>query len=153
MVSSEEINRRLKAKRSGVNPKITSEPESSVKKNGQVCPSCETENPSTAKYCVGCGEKLENKPIQEAVKTDEPVKIEASKDFRVTGRPDDFGSTGKSGIKSLNNASEEKPAKTTDKNNNVDPVERIKKAKELLDIGAITQDEFDIIKKKYLDEI
>ena len=58
-----------------------------------------------------------------------------------------------SGIKSLNNASEEKPAKTTDKNNNVDPVERIKKAKELLDIGAITQDEFDIIKKKYLDEI
>ncbi len=102
---------------------------------------------------MGCGEKLENKTIQEAVKTDEPVQIEASKDFRVTGRPDDFGSAGKSGIESLNNVSEEKQVKTTDKNNKVDPVERIKKAKELLDIGAITQDEFDIIKKKYLDEI
>jgi len=32
----------------------------------------------------------------------------------------------------------------------VDPVEKIKKAKELLDIGAITEEEFEEIKKKYL---
>jgi ribosomal protein L40E len=31
-----------------------------------------------------------------------------------------------------------------------DPMEKIKKAKELLDIGAITEDEFEEIKKKYL---
>ncbi|MEN6329813.1 MAG: SHOCT domain-containing protein, partial [Methanobacteriaceae archaeon] len=31
-----------------------------------------------------------------------------------------------------------------------DPVEKIKKAKELLDIGAITPEEFEEIKKKYL---
>jgi Double zinc ribbon/Short C-terminal domain len=31
-----------------------------------------------------------------------------------------------------------------------DPVEKIKKAKELLDIGAITEEEFEEIKKKYL---
>jgi hypothetical protein len=35
----------------------------------------------------------------------------------------------------------------------VDPVEKIKKAKELLDIGAITQEEFDQIKNKYLEQI
>lgn len=34
-----------------------------------------------------------------------------------------------------------------------DPVEKIKKAKELLDIGAITQEEFDEIKNKYLKQI
>ncbi len=34
-----------------------------------------------------------------------------------------------------------------------DPVEKIKKAKELLDIGAITEEEFETIKKKYLEKI
>ena len=43
--------------------------------------------------------------------------------------------------------------KTADEEYNADPVERIKKSKELLDMGAITQEEFDIIKKKYLDKI
>lgn len=35
----------------------------------------------------------------------------------------------------------------------VDPMEKIKKAKELLDIGAITQEDFDNIKNKYLKQI
>ncbi|NYB52989.1 MAG: zinc ribbon domain-containing protein [Methanobacteriaceae archaeon] len=35
----------------------------------------------------------------------------------------------------------------------VDPVEKIKKAKELMDIGAITQEEYDEIKNKYLKQI
>ena len=35
----------------------------------------------------------------------------------------------------------------------VDPVEKIKKAKELLDIGAITSEEFEHIKEKYLEQI
>lgn len=34
-----------------------------------------------------------------------------------------------------------------------DPMEKIKKAKELLDIGAITQEEFESIKSKYLNMI
>jgi ribosomal protein L40E len=36
---------------------------------------------------------------------------------------------------------------------NVDPVEKIRKAKELLDMGAITQEEFEQIKNKYLEQI
>ena len=150
MVSSEEINRRLEAKRKGIKPKNSSEIGSRVEKNGQICPSCQTENPPTAKYCVGCGEKLENtsnKPIQKSLNTQE------SKDLRIKSRPDDFGSTGKPEIKSINKKPEAKMVKATDDGYDVDPVERIKKAKELLDMGAITQEEFDIIKKKYLDKI
>ena len=42
-------------------------------------------------------------------------------------------------------------SKTNESNEN--PVKKIKDAKELLDMGAITQEEFDKIKSKYLDEI
>lgn len=156
MVSSEEINRRLEAKRKGINSKTSRELESREEKKGQICPSCETENPPTAKYCVVCGEKLENtpyKPIKEAAETEEPLKIEKSKDFRINSRPDDFGITGKPEIKSINKTPEAKTVKATNEEYDADPVERIKKAKELLDMGAITQEEFDIIKKKYLDKI
>jgi ribosomal protein L40E len=156
MVSSEEINRRLEAKRKGINSKTSRELESREEKKGQICPSCETENPPTAKYCVVCGEKLENtpyKPIKEAAETEETLKIEKSKDFRINSRPDDFGITGKPEIKSINKTPEAKTVKATNEEYDADPVERIKKAKEILDMGAITQEEFDIIKKKYLDKI
>lgn len=36
---------------------------------------------------------------------------------------------------------------------NIDPMAKIKKAKDLLDIGAITQEEFEQIKNKYLERI
>jgi len=152
MVSSEEINRRLEAKRKGIKPKTSR----SVEEKGQKCPSCETENPPNAKYCVGCGEKLENtsyKPIQESLKTQESLNVEKSKDLRINTRPDDFGSTGKPKINLINKKPEAKIVKDADEGYDADPVERIKKAKELLDMGAITQEEFDIIKKKYLDKI
>jgi len=42
------------------------------------------------------------------------------------------------------------PASDSNTASEVDPVEKIKKAKELLDIGAITSEEFEEIKKKYL---
>ncbi len=151
MVSSEEINRRLEAKRKGIQPKIIR----GVEKKGYICPSCKTENPLTAKYCVGCGKKLENtsyKPIQESIKTQESRNVEKSNDLRINNRPDDFGSTGKSKI-NLINKPEAKMVKDADEGYDADPVERIKKSKELLDMGAITQEEFDIIKKKYLDKI
>lgn len=34
-----------------------------------------------------------------------------------------------------------------------DPIEKIKKAKELLDMGAISEEEFESIKNKYLKQI
>jgi hypothetical protein len=56
MVSSEEIRRRLEAKRRG-------ETFSEVKKtapsaSSKTCPECQTSNPESAKFCVGCGAPL-----------------------------------------------------------------------------------------------
>lgn len=237
MVSSEEIRRRLDAKRRGIDVKTEYRTEKiNLKKEGETCPSCHTQNPSTAKYCVGCGEKLEKnlqpeniaptqKPDSEIKAPEEnmPTKEEddhrKEKKYRITPRPDDFTKTGKQGVTITNRTPEssvmepsptssnkiepivpktpesplaktselpktktpeptatktpepivktlkpqirsdepvtktpEPPAKGEDEPK-VDPVERIKKAKELLDIGAITQEDFDKIKNKYLDEI
>ena len=38
-------------------------------------------------------------------------------------------------------------------NNKMDALNKIEKAKELLDMGAITQEEFEAIKSKYLKEV
>ena len=236
MVSNEEIKRRLDAKRRGIQ---YNEPVGRrvVKKETKECPNCHTENPITAKFCVGCGTKLETpeseksftppikgaesgtgetKTIAESKKTPESVSEADWEKSKVTSRPDDFTGTSNQRISSktsppipsksdlteptiveseklepiipkpesekmepiIPKSSESKketiepiktqaPEPSTVKSiepelskeeaekahADVDPVERIKKAKELLDIGAITQEEFDMIKNKYLDEI
>lgn len=237
MVSSDEINRRLKAKRRGVKYQ---EPLKSTStdtlSDSKECPSCHTQNPSTAKFCVGCGEKLET-PSEEkgfspeikgsGSEAEESTTVEKPIKSTVTQRPDDFGrksiqkikssttEPGPSESKKLEPIVPEKPEPETTPESeqeikstetepitteptpkspeppqikrpesiptpevkkptptpepklketepstqeekpksDIDPVERIKKAKELLDIGAITQEEFDIIKNKYLEEI
>ncbi|MDD1774889.1 MAG: SHOCT domain-containing protein [Methanobacterium sp.] len=244
MVSSDEINRRLEARRRGEKyqesrERITKREMATSSSN--ECPDCHTQNPSTAKFCVGCGKKLESPPEKEEGFSpqirgpdEEPVHR------RISQRPDDFGSRPSQKIKSAEEPAATKklepivppeeenvqkptesltdeaemskseakpeppieeeakpepapqtttepelvktgitpeikkpdsfkrpaPAETSPqsstamkeplverKKSDADPVERIKKAKELLDIGAITQEEFDAIKKKYLDEI
>jgi len=77
MVSSEEISRRLEAKKRG-------QKTSKVKKTPPVpstneCPQCQTPNPPTAKFCVGCGAPLtsETTPGEESEPTPqtEPTTI------------------------------------------------------------------------------
>lgn len=210
MVSSDEIRKRLEAKRKGIE---YHEPVGRKPLNTKECPSCHTENPPNAKFCVGCGNKLETaapeKSFTPEIKGTESSleeKQEETGKVKVTPRPDDFGRTSRQEVKSEPKKLEPivpktpesgtKPAqagtpipqprrvepvipeiktvqpkapetKTPEpiqpmgteqkqedvKHPDVDPVERIKKAKELLDIGAITQEEFDMIKSKYLDEI
>lgn len=239
MVSNEEIKRRLDAKRRGIQ---YNEPVGRrvVKKETNECPNCHTENPITAKFCVGCGTKLETpeseksftppikgaesgtggtRTIAESEETPESVAEADWEKSKVTSRPDDFTGTSTQRISSKTSppipsksdlteptiveseklepiipkspevesgkiepvipksseskreiiepiepqAPEPSIVKTTETklskeeaekaHADVDPVERIKKAKELLDIGAITQEEFDMIKNKYLDEI
>lgn len=224
MVSNEEIKRRLDAKRRGIQ---YNEPVGRrvVKKETNECPNCHTENPITAKFCVGCGTKLETpeseksftppikgaesgtgetRTIAESEETPESVAEADWEKSKVTSRPDDFTGTSTQRISSKTSppipsksdltepsiveseklepiipkspeveSEKMEPVKpqtpepstiekseletsqeeTEKRNPDVDPVERIKKAKELLDIGAITQEEFDMIKNKYLDEI
>lgn len=204
MVSSDEINRRLNAKRKGVkypesNRRVNINNPPSSSDNYKECPSCHTRSPSTAKFCVGCGKKLEDQSEEEGftpvIKGPEDKPVEKPIKDSITERPDDFGGSGPQKINSSPYVSPESkklepivpetpepeeesgpetktplakrpesrgiPVTPVDEatapeekpKSDVDPVERIKKAKELLDIGALTQEEFDAIKKKYLDEI
>ena len=54
--------------------------------------------------------------------------------------------------KSVKNTDQKLNDKENSKSGEIDdPIEKIKRAKELLDIGAITEEEFESIKSKYLD--
>ena len=57
MVSNKEIKQKLEAKKKG-EYKITEVKESALEKQKNICPFCNLENPSNAKYCMGCGKKL-----------------------------------------------------------------------------------------------
>jgi ribosomal protein L40E len=68
----------------------------------------------------------------------EPVQDSAVDEETVQSEPAEIGETNQ-----LDESDKE----------NLDPVDKIKKAKDLLDIGAITQEEFEQIKNKYLERI
>lgn len=106
----------------------TSVPEHAIiTKTGQkkTCPACNGKNLKNAKFCVVCGEKFEDKKENEAPEQ----AITSNKDNTINGTTE---------VTDKSDTSEE------------DPVEKIKKAKELLDIGAITAEEFEEIKMKYI---
>lgn len=143
----------------------------------KLCPSCNSKNLKTAKFCVVCGKKFGpeseegiTEPVPDEVEV-VPVaaKAEETKSAKIEGslleKLEDEDETVEDSEEALEIGSEEvsvetessevlKPeTKETTKHVEVDPVEKIKKAKELLDIGAITQEEFDEIKRKYLEMI
>ncbi len=251
MVSNEEIKRRLEAKRKGVKFEEDKKPVHKVEKHvprvekpverGKPCPSCKTENPENAKFCVGCGEALKETSAAETSRMESITELSDNvpKEAETTAQSGDFKVCPNCNQKNPQEAKfcvvcghkfeKEAPAKTADiktpvaleepgeeaveepaeemkevqeipeepveeepvetgeiaeevlpakepetvpeekvpeteehseteaakssEGIEVDPVERIKKAKELWDIGAITQEEFDKIKNKYLDEI
>ena len=149
----------------------------------KTCPSCNGQNLKNAKFCVICGEKFDELPSNnlkeeenagktsvidrlhrnEQETTDDVSDLPNETTTPETNVPD-------STAEMKNTKKPELPLvdeKTTDKTDldesniqeskitedSIDPVEKIKKAKELLDIGAITSEEFDHIKKKYIEQI
>jgi hypothetical protein len=251
MVSSDEIRRRLEAKRRG---ETLSEVKKTPPLSSKTCPECQTPNPESAKFCVGCGAPLAGKVTPTTTSGDSPAtpneetpivtptstpentpaddyklcpscnqknKLDA-KFCIICGHKFEENSAGQKPLEPLVDVveeketpttetteaeppqesvipeikvpeqfkSEDKPAKeippievaevesketapaeaipevqpaavkTEEKHETKestetgeDPVLKIKKAKELLDIGAITQEEFDRIKNKYLELI
>lgn len=140
-------------------------------KNYKICPTCHNQNPQDAKFCVVCGntfkeykkpETVTSKPI-ETITPEEEVKEEREPESLLTARKvkeepelDKYeGEPDQPDISSKPPEEDVLPEEPLPepKSEDVDPVERIKKAKELLDIGAITQEDFDKIKNKYLEEI
>ena len=128
-------------------------PKSDSKK---VCPACNGKNLKTAKFCVVCGKNFDKKEISpnlqreaEVMKKSQAITPEIKVPKGILNINKKNETKGKS-----NNESELISNKTTETvKNNIDPVEKIKKSKELLDMGAITSEEFESIKKKYLEQI
>jgi hypothetical protein len=175
-----------------------STPETTPADDYKLCPSCNQKNKLDAKFCIICGHKFEEneagqKPLEPLVDvveeketpTTETTETESAQESVIPEIkvPEHFKSDDKSKsedkpakeippaevveVKSKETAPAEtipevQPAavKTEEKQETKestepgeDPVLKIKKAKELLDIGAITQEEFDRIKNKYLELI
>ena len=151
--------------------------------HGSSHSTCNSKNLKTAKFCVVCGKKFQGEPTEEKIPepapseteevpvtskpSEEPEEIKSAKTegslLEKLEDKDETEETVKDSEETLEIGSEDvsvetespevlkpEPQETPEK---VDPVEKIKKAKELLDIGAITQEEFDEIKRKYLEMI
>jgi ribosomal protein L40E len=99
------------------------------KDSKKTCSSCQSKNLKNAKFCVVCGEKFTDDIQKDSTekKNDKTIKDESDL---------------------IDNSSDESMEKSEN-----DPIEKIKKAKELLDMGAISEEEFESIKKKYLKQI
>jgi ribosomal protein L40E len=146
----------------------------------KTCPSCNGKNLKNAKFCVVCGKKfddeeteshaMENETVEEQpypIKQVDDSGQELNKKSSIKTPPSEIKvpeniiklkNTSKTGkidndIGTYNIPDEIESKKSEEKTAIVDPVERIKKAKELLDIGAITSEEFENIKKKYIELI
>ncbi|WP_048187960.1 zinc ribbon domain-containing protein [Methanobacterium paludis] len=103
--------------------------------------------------------------INDGSKLETETKPLISKDLKENGKVEGFGDMESEDVKSEDIKSEDiksgnvksedtkSESETPKKEGNVDPIEKIKKAKELLDIGAITSEEFNAIKNKYLEKI
>jgi predicted amidophosphoribosyltransferase len=143
----------------------------------KTCPSCNGKNLKNAKFCVVCGKKFDEEKPESPVEGKEsviekpstieqlndsekkfdqksPIQIPPS-EIKVPENiisPKDKSKTEEAvDEKNIDNIPNENEPEKSGKLDTIDPVERIKKAKELLDIGAITSEEFENIKKKYIE--
>lgn len=112
--------------------------------NTITCPECGTKNTATSKFCIGCGKNLNESPQKAAQKPTENVETAPEQiPTEDPGLSKNDETVAKSDLSSEEDVHEE----IVDKD---DLFEEIKKAKELLDIGAITEEEYEKIKNNYL---
>ena len=177
MVSKEEISRRLEMKRKGLDPdkelQSAHKPEFIKKEitqpqvNKISCPKCQTMNLETSKYCISCGNELKNKEVKK-INTNSIICPECGTENKETAK---FCIGCGKNLKEPPEVVEEVPeeekiidiTETLEENpeeveyelelsdENTDLLDKIKKAKELLDIGAITEEEYEKIKNRYLE--
>lgn len=137
-------------------------------KKYKICPNCQNRNPQDAKFCVVCGntfkddeqpetstsKSLQTIPPQKTEESEPPTSSEA-REVKEELKKEDEESESVQPPSSAPPHEVPAPEEPLPEHQvgDIDPVERIKKAKELLDIGAITQEDFEKIKNKYLEEI
>ena len=116
-----------------------------IKVDSLLCPECSFENNPNSKFCIGCGTNLKEASNKENTEEKE-VHITIKGGNLNKGLEDEQETISLAESEnSFDVEMEDVPA------SEVNILDEIKKAKELLDMGAISQEEYQKIKVKYLD--
>ncbi len=110
-----------------------------------VCPECSFENNQNSKFCIGCGANLKKASSEGNINSFSTENNE--KEVQITIKDGNTSGEEISLDKKVNSESD----KGDEKASEVNILDEIKKAKELLDMGAISQEEYQKIKVKYID--
>ncbi len=140
------------------------EPEK-IETNSLICPECQSENKLESKFCIKCGSKLEtsNESIEDVSDTENEEEVQlnikngTSQDNEIDDSQEvqlDVEDTTPLDEEIEDNAEissdiEDMPESDT----KTSILDEIKKAKELLDMGAVSEEEFEKIKNKYLEQL
>jgi len=106
----------------------------------QICQNCGNINKSKAKFCVTCGKPL-HKTLTPKIENNKSLNKKASINSN-------FADNQKKPVEKIKDEN-----LSSDVNSEINPLDAIKKANELLQIGAITEEEFETIKIKYIKKI
>ncbi len=117
--------------------------------NSIICPECDHENNRRSKFCISCGASLKEAPNENANSFD----TEISNEKEVLLTINDGNAHDKEVPLDTENDSESDDGMedVQEQAAEVNILDEIKKAKELLDMGAISEEEYQKIKSKYLD--
>lgn len=103
--------------------------------NSLACPECGFENNLNSKFCIGCGNSLDG--LQKSFN-------EENNEIHLNAEPEVL-------LDSENEGPYAEIEDIQDQNSEFSVLDEIKKAKELLDMGAISKGEYQKIKDKYLE--
>ena len=119
--------------------------------NSIICPECKQENNSDSKFCIICGASLKEAPNENANSFD--TEISNEKEVLLTIK-DGNAHDKEVPLDTENDIESDKEMRAAaEQAAKVNILDEIKKAKELLDMGAVSEEEYQKIKSKYLDKL
>ncbi len=124
--------------------------------NFLICPECQSENKLNSKFCIKCGSELKEAP-KESIKEDasdiEMNEEEVQLDIKNGNALDNEIEDDAKAPSDIEGISDHEIDDTPESDAKTSILDEIKKAKELLDMGAISEEEFEKIKSKCLEHL
>jgi ribosomal protein L40E len=117
--------------------------------NSLICQKCGFKNNSGSKFCVGCGANLKEAPNENANSFDMEMTSEKEVLLTIKDGNDKEAALDTEIDSESNGGMKDIPEQAAEFN----ILDEIKKAKELLDMGAVSEEEYQKIKSKYLDKL